>query len=180
MGITLTPEQKSKLKREDSLILDLPGADGVDSAVFHNPDTGKEYPHLPVDAYHLTRYLRRGLRMGPAPAELKEAWLAGAEARKAADDASVSTYRDSEQGRLDREDQSGQFNEAVTAAVTQVLEKLGVNLDNAKAETPAQEKRKEVAPEGVQSDFFKTVDDRPKAPSTDGSAASRPDLHLVG
>ncbi len=158
MPISLTPQEKTRLKQEDSLIRPLDGADGAESAAYHNPQTGQEFPNLPVDPRALMRYLRRGLMLGSASPELKAKWLATAAERAAADDARVAEYEDSDQHQRDQAVQDGRFKDAVAAAVTQVLEKLGIDIP---IEPP------------------KTVDDRPKAPSTDGRAASRPDLHLV-
>jgi hypothetical protein len=179
MPISLTPQQKSRLEQEESLILPLAGSTGAESAAYHNPKTGQEFPNLPLDPRALTRYLRRGLMLGPAPAELKAKWESASAERAAADDAMVAEYEASDQAQIDQGVQDGQFKDAVAAAVTQVLEKLGIDPSvGAEKVAPVPVPEEELEP--VQLDFFKTVDDRPKAPSTDGSVASRPDLHLVG
>ena len=176
MGITLTPEEKAELKREDFLIAPLAGCDGVESAVYHNPNTGQEFPGLPIDPYHLSKYLRKGWRMGSATPELRAKWAAGESERSAADDALVERHVSSPEHR---EAMATDFNDAVAAAVSLVLEKLGVEVPNERQEAhrPQEEEAEEIVP--TQLDFFQTVDDRPKAPSTDGRATSRPGLHLV-
>ena len=181
MAVSLTSEEKAKLQREDSLILDLPGANGVESAAFHDPNTGREFPRLPVDAYHLTRYLKRGLRMGPASAELKATWLAGAEDRKAADDASVHKYKESDQYQVDQEDRNGQSNEVIAAVVLQVLAKLGVKVPS-EPQAPQEEEEEETKIEyDVQLPLFVSADAPPEREiKHEVSQASRPDLHLVG
>ncbi len=163
MAITLTPEQKAQLQREDSLVLPLAGADGAESAQFHDTKTGQEFVGLPVDPYHLTRYLKRGWMMGPASTELRAKWAAGESGRTAADDARVAEFAASDEHQ---ESEKARFTDAVTAAtaasVAQVLEKLGVD-PSGKAH--AQEDQSDETPEGDQEevepsqmDFFQTVD----------------------
>ena len=181
MAITLTPEQKAQLQREESLVLPLAGADGAESAQFHDPKTGQEFVNLPVDPYHLTRYLRRGWMMGPASAELRAKWAAGESERTAADDSRVAEFATSAEHQ---ESEKARFSDAVSAAVAQVLEKLGVD-PNGKAH--AQEAKSDETPEGdqeevepVQLDFFQTVDAPAESETKlNVSQASRPDLHLV-
>ena len=93
MGFTLTPEEKVELEQKNSLVLPLPGANATVSGTFHNPVTGQELLNQPIDPYHLPRRLRRGWRMGPAPAELKAKWEAGAEERLTLGFISMTTIR---------------------------------------------------------------------------------------
>jgi len=125
MAITLTPEEKAEVKREAFLIRELPGASGVPSGTFHNPVTGKEIHNQPIDSYHLMRRLRQGWQLGPASPELKEKWLVREAELREEDDRMVAEYTASDEHR---EDEAGRFNEAVTTAVTAVLEKLGIDL----------------------------------------------------
>jgi hypothetical protein len=117
--------------------------------------------------------------MGPASPELKAKWAAGEEERRAEDDAMVSGYESSEQHQVDLADRTSQFNDAVTQAVAQVLETLGVKVpDEERQAHPQEEEAQEV--ESHQLDFFEAVD----APTESEtklivSQASRPELHLV-
>ncbi len=177
MPISLTPQEKARLKQEESIILPLDGSTGAESAAYHNPKTGQEFPNLPLDPRALTRYLRRGLMLGPAPAELRAKWESTASEREAAADAMVAEYESSDQAQVDQGVRDGQFNDAVTAAVTQVLEKLGVEIPSAQA-PQKEEKTGEIAP--VQLDFFQTVDAPTESETKQQvSQASRPALHLV-
>ncbi|KKN07492.1 hypothetical protein LCGC14_1066310 [marine sediment metagenome] len=179
MPITLTPQEKALLKQEDSLIQPLDGADGAESAAYHNPKTGQEFPNLPMDPRALTRYLRRGLMLGPASPELKAKWLAASAERAAADDAMVAEYEDSDQAQIDQGSQDERFKDAVAAAVAQVLEKLRVDpTAGAEKVAPTLAPEEEFAP--AQLELFKAVD----APTETGNKqvvpeASRPELHLV-
>jgi len=176
--ITLTPEEKAQLETENTLIRELPGANGANRADYHNPVTGQEMSG-PIDPYHMTRRLRQGWQLGPAPTELKSKWLIREQELKEEDDHRQKEYEDSDEHKVDLSAQEDRFNDAVAAAVTQVLEKLGVELPN-EGQTTLRQKEEE-APSEVehQADFLQTIDDRPKAPSTVGSAASRPELKLV-
>lgn len=162
MGITLSPEEKAQLKREDFLIAPLAGCDGVETAVYHDPATGQEFRGLPVDPYHLSKYLRKGWLMGSASAGLQAKWAAGEAERTAADDALVAKHVASPEHR---EALATDFNEAVSAAVQQVLEKLGVETPSEKQEAPVPEQEKAEEVEPVQLDFFQTVDAPSTAPS---------------
>ena len=76
--IALTAYEEQQLEKQEYLILPLPGANGANGALYHNPITGQEFENLPTDPRALDLYLKvKGWRLGPAPAELKEAWLAG-------------------------------------------------------------------------------------------------------
>ncbi len=175
MGITLTPQEKAQLQREDSLILPLPGADGVESATFHNPDTGQEFFGLPVDPYHLSRSLKRGLRMGPASLELKAKWEDNEPVRQAENDALMAKHA----GSIPEEN-TPRFTDAVADAVTQVLEKLGVEVPNEERQAHPQEEEAEKIEYDVQLPLLVPTD----APSESEtklvvSQASQPELHLV-
>ena len=178
MAITLTPKEEAQLKREDSLILPLAGADGAESAQFHNPKTGQEFVNLPIDPYHLGRHLRRGLMMGPASPELREKWEAGEADRQAANDALMAEHLDKAPPPIEG---TPRFTDAVAAAVAQVLEKLGVDVPNEERQAhPQEEEAQEV--EEHQLDFFEFVPtDAPSESETKHvvSQASRPELHLV-
>ena len=176
MAITLTPQEKAQLQREDSLILALPGADGVESATFHNPDTGQEFYSLPVDPYHLSRSLKRGLRMGSASPELKAKWDANETDRLAADDALMAEHL----GKPDTIEDTPNFTNAVADAVAQVLEKLGVEVPNEGQEAhQPQEEATEIEYDSQIPLFAPT--DAPSESETKHavSQASRPELHLV-
>lgn len=178
MAITLTPEEKAQLKREDSLILPLAGADGAESAQFHNPKTGQEFVNLPIDPYHLGRHLRRGLVMGTASPELRAKWEAGESDRQAANDALMAEHLAKAPPPIEA---TPRFEDAVAAAVTQVLEKLGVEVPSEERQAhPQEEEAQEVGDH--QLDFFEFVPtDAPSESETKRvvSQASRPDLHLV-
>ena len=126
--IELTAYEEQQLRGQEYLIRPLPGANGANGALYHNPITGQEFENMPTDPRALELYLKvKGWRLGPAPAELKEAWLAGEAERKAADDQMVERYKRTQP--LSAEEIPG-FNEAVAAAtekaVTQVLKSLGI------------------------------------------------------
>jgi len=123
--ITLTPEEDARLKANDSLILPLPGAKRNGTATFHNPVTGKEIFNQPIDPYHLMRRLRQGWQLGPSSPELKEKWITRAEELRVTEEARVAEYV-ATHGPV--EPDKDQFSEAVKAAVTAVLEKLGHSL----------------------------------------------------
>ena len=173
MRISLTPEEKAQLKLENSLILPLEGSDGAASTKFHNPKTGQEFINLPIDPYHLGRHLRRGLVMGPASPELKEKWEAGEAERQTKNDTLMAEHMESAPSPIEA---TPRFVEAVSAAVTQVLERL-----NEKQEAHPQKEKAEVEPEGVQLALFV-----PEGATSERenkrvvSQAPRPELHLVG
>lgn len=50
------------------------GSHGPPVSYYHNPETGQEFPGLPLDAWSLMRYISRGLRPGRAPVELRAMW----------------------------------------------------------------------------------------------------------
>ncbi len=52
----------------------VPGSHGQPRATYHNPKTGQEFI-LPADAYNISHYMGRGLRLGSAPDALQQAWL---------------------------------------------------------------------------------------------------------
>lgn len=175
----ISPEQKEELKHGDSTTpVPIEGASGQGKGTYHNPVTGREIQSL-LDPYHLMLRLRQGWRLGPASPELREKWVVREAELRAEDDARVAEYVASQE-HVDSE--AARFNDAVTAAVTAVLDKLGVNLpDKSGAESgepapaPASEE-----PEGTQLSFDLPSD----APSESGlehvvPQASRPELHLV-
>ncbi|KKL79891.1 hypothetical protein LCGC14_2010290 [marine sediment metagenome] len=178
MPITVTDQEKAELASAGTLLRPLAGADGAVSTVFHNPKTGQEFVNLPIDPYHLGRHLRRGLVMGPASPELRAKWEAGEAERQAANDALMAEH----QGKSPVEE-TPQFTAAVAAAVTQVLERLGVELPSEKQEAHPQEEAQETlvqVSEPVQMDFFKTVGAPAKSETKlNVSPASRPNLRLV-
>lgn len=50
----------------------LGGSSGPRTFCYHDPETGEEFPGLPVDAYSFMHYtMERGLRPGRAPADLR-------------------------------------------------------------------------------------------------------------
>ena len=180
MTISLTPDEKAEVKREDFLIRELPGASGTPSGTFHNPVTGKEIHKQPLDSYHLMRRLSQGWQLGPASPELKEKWLIREEELRAAEEARVAEYVASQE-HVDEE--RTRFNEAVTTAVTAVLDKLGVNLPDksgAEPNQPAPAPEEQENREGTQLQLDLPLD----APSESDSKhvvsqASQPALHLV-
>lgn len=179
MAITVTPEEKVELARENTLIRELPGAAGSNRADYHNPVTGYEMSG-PVDSYHMTRRLRQGWRLGPAPTELKAKWLVREQELKEEDDRRQEEFENSDEHKVNLNAQADRFNEAVATAVVQVLEKLKEE-ENEKP-TSLREKEKEAQTEvDHQADFLQTVD----APAETGNKlqvpeASRPDsLSLV-
>ncbi len=177
MAVTVTPEEKAELASAGSLIRPLDGAGGVASSVYHDPKTGQEFFGLPIDAYHLTRYLRRGRLLGRASPELRAKWEAGEEDRTAADDALMAEKLAGSPSPIA---ETPRFQEAVEAAVTQVLEKLGVEIPREPQASQEEAASAVETNDPVQLDFFKTVD----APTeTDTkltvSEASRPNLYLV-
>ena len=174
MAITITDAEKAELASAGSLIRPLAGADGAVSTSFHNPKTGQEFINLPIDPYHLGRHLQRGLVMGPPSPELQAKWEAGEVERQAANDTLMAEHLSKAPTPIE---ESPRFNEAVTAAVTQVLEKLGVVLPGVEKVAPAPVPEEEGAP--VQLCLLPT--DAPSKSETKRvvSQASRPDLHLV-
>ena len=148
----------------------------MQSTQFHNPKTGQEFVDLPIDPYHLSRYIQRGLVMGPASPELKAKWEAGEAERQAANDALMAEHAGSS-----LMEETPRFTEAVAAAAALVLEKLGVEVPNEERQAhPQEEEAQEV--EEHQLDFLELVPtDAPSESETKHvvSQASRPDLHLV-
>ncbi len=153
MVIALTDAEKAELASAGSLIRPLPGADGAVSTAFHNPKTGQEFINLPIDPYHLGRHLQRGLVMGPASPELRAKWEAGEAERQAANSTLMAEHLSKAPPPIE---ESPRFNEAVAAAVTQVLEKLGVEIPSEERQAhPQEEEAQEV--EDHQLDFFRFV-----------------------
>ena len=112
MAITVTPEEKAQLEKENTLIRDLPGANGANTANYHNPVTGQEMSG-PIDPYHMTRRLRQGWRLGPAPTELKSKWLVREQELKEEDDQREQEYQSSDEHKVDLTAQADRFNDAV-------------------------------------------------------------------
>lgn len=176
--INLTPEQQVELEANNSLILPHPGAKRNGSGTFHNPVTGREIHRQPLDVYHLMKRLRQGWQLGPASPELREKWVIREAELKAEDDASVAEFVASNE-HVDNE--RARFNDAVTTAVTAVLEKLEVDLPSkpgAEQSTPAP--ASEDNHEGTQLSLFASVDAPPETETKHVvSEASQPALHLV-
>ncbi len=173
MAITVTDQEKAELQAAGSLIRPLAGADGAPSTVFHNPKTGQVFINLPIDPYHLGRHLQRGLVMGPASPELRAKWEAGEAERQAANDALMAEHL----GKSTIEE-TPRFSDAVAAAVTQVLEKLGVEVPSEKQEAREEGKEgaEELAPIQLELPFGETSESETKHVV---SQSPRPKLHLV-
>ncbi len=183
MAIIVTPEEKAQLQKENTLIRELPGATGAGHANYHNPVTGQEMSG-PMDPYHMTRRLRQGWRLGAAPSELRATWLIREQELKEADDLIIEEHKTSDEGRKEREVWEQNFSDAVATAVTQVLEKLGVDLPN-EGQTTRREKEEEAETE-VETNDAKQLKlfvpyDAPSESDTkhEVSPASLPELHLV-
>ena len=176
MPLTVTPQEKAELASAGSLLRPLAGAEGAASTVFHNPKTGQEFVNLPIDPYHLGRHLRRGLVMGPSSPDRREQWEAGEAERQAANDALMAEHMDTSMV-----EETPRFQDAVEAAVTQVLAKLGVEIPRARQEgqKPQEEETK------IEYDVQLPMLVPTGAPSESDnkqvvSQAPRPELHLVG
>ncbi len=177
MVITVTPEEKAQLQKENTLIRDLPGANGANTANYHNPVTGQEMSG-PIDPYHMTRRLRQGWRLGPAPTELKSKWLVREQELKEEDDQREQEYQSSDEHKVDLTAQADRFNEAVASAVAQVLEKIGYD-PNERGQALRQ-KEEEASEVDHQTDFLQAVDAPTESDTKlNVSPASRPELHLV-
>jgi hypothetical protein len=178
MAISLTPEEKVEVQREDFLIRPLPGATGALSGTFHNPVTGREIHRQPMDAVHITRKLQKGWALGPASPELREKWKIREAELRAEDDAREAEYLAShEHVEAERARFNDAVKEAAAIAVAAILEEKGIALPDAGAErTP----RPAPAPEGKQLEFD-LPEDAPSESDTKHvvSQASRPALHLV-
>jgi len=74
VGISVSAEIKQELAIKGYYIEELPDADGPPKTTYHNPRTGQEFRRLPADAWGISHYLGRGLRVGPAPEDLRQAW----------------------------------------------------------------------------------------------------------
>ncbi len=182
MAIIVTPEEKAQLQKENTLIRALPGATGSDHANYHNPVTGQEMSG-PMDPYHMTRRLRQGWRLGPAPSELRAKWIVREQELKEADDLIIERHKLSDEGRQEREVWEQNFSDAVATAVTQVLEKLGVDLPNA-GQTPRRQEEEEAETEvetnaTKQLKLFVPNDAPSESDMNTVSPASRPEIHLV-
>jgi len=177
VAIIVTSEEKAEFERENTLIRELPGASGSDQVNYHNPVTGQELL-APTDPYHMTRRLRQGWRLGPAPTELKAKWLVREQELKEEDDQSEQEYQNSDEHQVDLTAQADRFNEAVAAAVAQVLEKIGYD-PNEGRQTHTQ-KEEEASEVDHQTDFLQAVDAPTESDTKlNVSPASRPELHLV-
>ena len=180
MAITVTPEEKAQLAKENTLIRELPGAIGAGHANYHNPVTGQEMTG-PIDPYHMTRRLRQGWRLGAAPSELRAKWLVREQELKEADDLIIETHKNSDEGRQEREVWEQNFSDAVATAVTKVLEELRkADLSNEGQTTRRQEEEEAPAEVDHQTDFLQAVDSPTESETKlDVSQESRPELHLV-
>ncbi len=132
-GLKLTKKEKASGLKEI-------GGSAQPFSVWHNPDTGQEFPRLPSDAPNAANYMIRGFRMGPAPAELREKWEAGAPERaeevekRLRKARSSSEHRKIKQGLGAEPDQQPQA-DLVRQTVEQVLKALGHDLPTQQAET---------------------------------------------
>ena len=114
--------------------------------------------------------------MGPASPELRAKWDSGEADRAATDDAIMAEHMGTS-----TVEETPRFQDAVTAAVTQVLEKLGVEIPRERQEgQKAQEEETKIeydvqlpmlVPAGAPSES----DNKHEV-----SQAPRPELHLVG
>ena len=178
MGFTLTSEQKVELERNNGSTapVPIPGASGQTKGVFHNPVTGQEIKSL-ADPYHADRRRQQGWQWGPASPELKEKWKVREAELSAEDDAYVKSHIASTEHV---ESERTRFNEAVAAAVTQVLEKLESRGEAAGVEVEAASPAATPAPDPNQSSFLASVDAPPESETKQVvSQASQPVLHLV-
>lgn len=71
MGDRLNAKAKAELAKKGFLVEDLPSAPGPEKGVYHNPQTGQEFPRLPIDGYSQRQYRSRGLKLGRAPEHLR-------------------------------------------------------------------------------------------------------------
>ena len=179
MAITVTPEEKAQLEKENTLIRELPGANGANRASYHNPVTGQEMSG-PIDPYHMTRRLRQGWRLGPAPTELKGKWLIREQELKEEDDRREEEYKNSDEHKVNLDTQADRFNEAVATAVAQVLEKLGVTPNEGDQTLRQKDEEATEVDHDVQLPLLVPTD-APSESETkhEVSPASRPELHLV-
>lgn len=143
MGIDVTEREKEQLEAAQYLIRPLAGANGMHKATYHNPQTGQEFPALPTDPRSLQLYtLVKGWRLGPAPAELKAKWEAGAIERAAKSREAEAEARRTHPVEI-REDfkETPMFKTAVKDAVIEALREMGIEkpdtpLGNVSAKTP--------------------------------------------
>ncbi len=145
-GIRLTPKEKASGLKEI-------GGTVQPFITWHDPETGREFPHLPADAPNAANYMIRGFRMGPAPKELKEKWEAG-EAKRRADAVerlakvkATAEHKGLKRALGDADQAPAASTEEVAAAVIKKLIDLGiVKVPVTAEETPAEET--EAGPEG--------------------------------
>lgn len=193
MAISLSEDEKAQLERENSLIRDLPGASGSDQASYYNPVTGQEIS-APTDPYHLTRRIKQGWRLGPAPIELKGKWLIREQELKEEDDRRQEEFENSDEHKVDLQSQADQFTDAVATAVTKVLEGMGIDPNERGQAHPQTEEEaaKITTTESredptvvetnmpLQLDLFAPTDASSESETKhEVSPASRPELHLV-
>ena len=178
MAIIVTSEEKAQLEKENTLIRDLPGANGANRANYHNPVTGYEMSG-PVDPYHMSRRIQQGWRLGPAPAELKEKWLVREKELKELDDLQMEEHKSSPEGVQERASRDYDFSEAVATAVAQVLERMGI--DPSAGKTTRRQEEEEVETEvDHQADFLQAIDTSTESDTKlNVSPVSRPELKLV-
>ena len=69
MSISVTTAEKAQLKAKQFVLSPLAGSTGSERALYHNPKTGQELT-LPGDPDDIAWYMRKGFRLGPAPAGL--------------------------------------------------------------------------------------------------------------
>ena len=135
MGIALSKRQLVELKAKNFVLTELPGGDSLPRAQYHNPKSGQEFKLL-ADMVNMQGYLAKGLLLGPAPEDLREKWKAGEAERIAEDDRMTERYRATDEHK---ETESTNFNEAVQAAVAQVLKNLGKDIPTEGSAAPTVE-----------------------------------------
>ncbi len=127
MGIDISAEQKRRLKSGGSVLTGFDNA--LPRALYHYPETGREVELL-SDSFNQQRYMEKGMRMGPAPAELREKWKVIEAENRAEDDRleAVELAKQNQNSQVEGVD----FNDAVTAAAEiaakRILEKLGIDI----------------------------------------------------
>jgi len=177
--IPVTPDERAQLERNDSLIRDLPGSSGSDQASYYNPVTGQEIS-APTDPYHLTRRIKQGWRLGPAPTELKGKWLIREQELKEEDDRRQEEFENSDEHKVNLQSQADQFTDAVATAVTKVLEGMGIDPNERGQAHPQTEEEASEVDHDAQLPLFAPTD-APSESETkhEVSPASRPGLALV-
>ena len=123
-GIRLTRKEKASGLKEI-------GGTVQPFMIWHDPETGQEFPHLPSDAPNACNYMIRGYRMGPAPDEMRKVWEEGEAYRRANQEkilvkANRSAAHKRLEAELGSEPQPAATTEETAAAVIKQLIDLGV------------------------------------------------------